>query len=66
MPTITIQMFIGRTRDQKARLACAITDAVAGTLGVDGDLVRITIVEVAKDNVARGGRLADDPATSAG
>lgn len=60
MPTITVQMFSGRSHAQKARLVRAITDATARSLEIADDLVRITLVEVEKENVARGGILASD------
>lgn len=58
MPTITIQMYAGRTPAQKAHLVRAVTDAAVEALNVNADLVRITIVDVERYNSARGGVLA--------
>jgi 4-oxalocrotonate tautomerase len=60
LPTITIQMFVGRTANQKINLVKAVTDAVTTALDTAPDLVRITLVEVQKQNVARGGLLASE------
>lgn len=57
MPTITIQMFTGRTRAQKEDLVERVTEAVVTALGVDIGLVRITLNEVRPENSATGGRL---------
>jgi 4-oxalocrotonate tautomerase len=57
MPTVTVQMFTGRTRSQKEDLVQKITNAVVSALGVTPDLVKITLIEVLPENTATGGRL---------
>jgi 4-oxalocrotonate tautomerase len=61
MPMIRVEMFEGRTTDQKRALAKAVTEAFVATCGGSPDAVWIVIEDVAKENWAFGGRLAIDP-----
>lgn len=57
---ITVQMFPGRTPEQKAALADRITDAFLETCGSPGqtrETVWVVIDEVAREHWAVGGRL---------
>lgn len=49
MPIINVQMVEGRTSEQKAKLAKAVTDAVIESLGVSAQAVRILISEMKSD-----------------
>lgn len=60
MPTLRIEMWSGRTMEQKRRLVRLVTDAVVEALGVPAQDVQIKIVEGEKHNTARGGVLRSD------
>ena len=60
MPVITVRLWEGRTRRQKAELARRITDAMAEVAGCERDTVRIIFEDVARSDWAVGGRLADE------
>jgi 4-oxalocrotonate tautomerase len=60
MPTIRIDMFEGRTTEQKRALVEAITEACVRTLGGSPESVDIMLFDVAKQNWARGGQLWSD------
>jgi 4-oxalocrotonate tautomerase len=60
MPIIHVNMYEGRTIDQKRKLVTAMTDAVVKSLDVKADAVRIILHEVPKHNLAVGGVLASD------
>ncbi len=60
MPIVTIEMFAGRTEDQKRALVRAVTDAIAETLQVSPDAVTIILHDMEKHNHAKGGVLTCD------
>lgn len=49
MPIIEMHMMVGRTTEQKNRVAVAVTEAVAKSLDCSADTVRILITEHATD-----------------
>lgn len=55
MPLIQVQHTPGKTAEQKAELARALTEAYAQTLGVKPDAVWVTIQEVPADSWSVGG-----------
>lgn len=57
MPTIHIELFEGRTTEQKAALAREITDACVKQIGSNPESVDIIFVDIRKDNWASGGKL---------
>ena len=57
MPIIRVEMFEGRTDEQKADMAEALTEAFIRTAGGNPDSVQIVITDVAKSNWASGGTL---------
>jgi 4-oxalocrotonate tautomerase len=59
MPMVRIEMFPGRTRQQKEAAAREITAAIERTLGAKPDATDIIFVEVAKSDWAHAGKLAD-------
>lgn len=64
MPTIRIDLFEGRTHEQKAALASEITRACVKVLGGSADSVDILFHDIARQNWATGGTLwSDQPAT---
>lgn len=64
MPTIRIELFEGRTPEQKAALAQEITAACARVLGSSPDSVDVLFFDVARQNWASGGVLWSDRAPS--
>jgi 4-oxalocrotonate tautomerase len=62
MPTIRVEMFEGRTVEQKRAFAQAVTEAVVKTLGGSADGVDVVFFDIAKHDWATGGRLWSDPA----
>lgn len=57
MPTIHIELFEGRTPEQKRDLAKAITDVTVQTLGGSAESVDIIFVDVKRQDWATGGVL---------
>lgn len=61
MPMIRIEMYEGRTIDQKRACAEAVTRAFIDTCGGVPEAVSIIFYDVAKSDWAAAGRLASDP-----
>lgn len=61
MPTIHVELFAGRTVEQKRAAAAAITEAVVRTLGGNPDSVDVIFRDVERHDWATGGRLWSDP-----
>lgn len=62
MPKVTIQIFEGRTMDQKRALVAKVTDAIVETIGARREGVDVTILEINKTQYAVGGELYCDKA----
>lgn len=62
MPTLRVELFEGRSVEQKRALAKALTDACVDTLGGSADGVDVVFFEVARHNWATGGSLWSDKA----
>jgi len=62
MPTIRVELFEGRTIDQKRALAAALTDATVRTLGGSADAVEVLFYDIARHDWASGGTLWSDKA----
>ncbi|HTD04076.1 4-oxalocrotonate tautomerase [Undibacterium sp.] len=60
MPTINVQMFEGRTLEQKRAFVKAITEAACATLGSSPESVDVIITDVKKEDWATGGVLWAD------
>ena len=60
MPTIRVELFAGRTVEQKRALAEALTEATVRTLGGRPEGVDVVFVDVQKHDWATGGRLWSD------
>lgn len=65
MPTIHVEMFAGRTLEQKRALAQALTDATVQTLGGSPDAVDIIFTDVQRHDWATAGQLWSDKAAPA-
>lgn len=60
MPTIRVELFEGRTVEQKRALAQALTEAAVRTLGGSPESVDILFYDIARSDWATGGRLWSD------
>lgn len=61
MPVIRIEMFEGRSVEQKRACAEAVTKAWCDTCGGTPGAVTIIFADVAKSDWASAGKLASDP-----
>ena len=57
MPIIRVEMFPGRTTDQKRDLARELTDGFVRACGGPGDRLHVVITEVERENWGVGGEL---------
>lgn len=62
MPVVIVEMWEGRTEEQKRRLAKAITDAMVEHANAKPDSLHVIIHDVPKSSWARAGVLSSDPA----
>jgi 4-oxalocrotonate tautomerase family enzyme len=60
MPVVTVQLWPGRTVNQKRRLVAAITDAMVQHAESTPDHLHVIIQDVPKDSWGRNGRLGVD------
>ncbi len=60
MPVITIKLYEGRTREQKAELARRVTDAVVETVGSQREHVWISFEDMKRSDHAIAGELQDE------
>ena len=60
MPHIQITMLTGRTIEQKRKLVERVTDAMAEEAKTPKEGIVVTIVEVEREDYARGGVLMTD------
>lgn len=60
MPTINVQLFEGRTVEQKRAFVQAITEVTCKTLDASAESVDIIITEVKRENWATAGKLWSD------
>jgi 4-oxalocrotonate tautomerase len=59
MPVVTVEMWEGRTIDQKKQLVEGITTAFQ-KIGVPADALHIILRDIPKHNWATGGKLASE------
>lgn len=64
MPTIRVELFAGRTLEQKRALAAALTEATVKTLGASPDSVDVIFQDVQRSDWATGGQLWSDKASA--
>ena len=62
MPTIRVELFEGRTAQQKSALAKELTDACVRVLGGSSDAVDVIFCDVARHDWATGGVLWSEKA----
>ena len=60
MPTIHVELFAGRTLDQKRALALALTEATVKTLGGSPDSIDVIFRDVERHDWATRGQLWSD------
>lgn len=60
MPVVTVQMWAGRSVEQKRKLVAAITEAMVQHAGCKPDHLHVIIQDVPKDSWGRAGRLGVD------
>jgi 4-oxalocrotonate tautomerase len=60
MPVVTVQMYTGRTSQQKRALVRAITDAMVQHAGAKPDNLHVILQEVPKENWALAGVMGDE------
>jgi len=60
MPVVTVEMWEGRTDEQKKKLAELVTDAVCETIGCPREAVEVIMREIPRKNWAIGGKLASE------
>ena len=60
MPRITIQLFEGRTLEQKRKICKRITDVMCEEAGAHPDAVTIVIDEMSKENYSKAGIMKCD------
>ena len=57
MPLLRVSLWTGRTKEQKAKIAKALTDTMVETAGVSPESVTIQFDELPQENWATGGKL---------
>lgn len=60
MPFIQIKIWEGRTKEEKARMAKYITEAVVHAIEVPPEVVTVVFQEVPKENWAVAGKLSSE------
>jgi 4-oxalocrotonate tautomerase len=60
MPLITVQMYEGRTVEQKRELAAALTEAVVRIAKTTPEATQIIFTDIPKHDWASAGKLASD------
>ena len=63
MPTLRVELFKGRSPEQKAALARQLTEACVQVLGGSAASVDIVFHDIERDGWATGGRLWSEPET---
>jgi 4-oxalocrotonate tautomerase len=62
MPMIRVELFPGRTAEQKRKFAKAVTDSFVSICGGTPQSVQIVFQDIEKENWAIAGNLASDAA----
>ena len=61
MQIVTIDMYEGRTVEQKKELVRVLTDEICRICGCDPSAVTIILHDLPKTNIAQAGKLGSDP-----
>ena len=65
MPTLRVELFEGRTTEQKAALAKALTETCVRVLGSSSDGVDVLFYDIARQDWATGGILWSETSSAA-
>ena len=60
MPVVTVELWEGRTVEQKRKLVGAITDAMVEHAEANPEALHVIIHEISRENWGRGGVLGVD------
>lgn len=60
MPYVIVELFEGRTIEQKRAAARAITDAIVTHLNTTAEATHVLFHDLKRENVAHAGKLASD------
>ena len=60
MPIVRVEMWPGRTREQKAELARVITEAMVDIADTTAEATTVIFEDIARENWAIGGVLASE------
>lgn len=60
MPVVTIQLLSGRSKEQKAKLAQAVTDAIVDIAKAKPEGVQVIFSDVEREDWASAGALLSD------
>ena len=60
MPLVHVEMFSGRTHQQKADMAQAITDVITNIAQISPDTVTVIFTDVPREHWAHAGKLASE------
>ena len=60
MPVVTVQLWVGRTVEQKRALVQAITEAMIEHAGAKPDALHVILQEIPRENWGRAGVLGLD------
>lgn len=60
MPMINVQMFEGRTLEQRRKLVKELTEGTCRALDCPADAVQIILTDIKKENWAESGKLFSD------
>ena len=60
MPIVKVELWTGRTQEQKAELARAITEAVVNIARTTPDETSVIFQDVARENWAKAGVMASE------
>lgn len=60
MPVVTVQLWEGRTLEQKRALVQAITDAMVQHAGANPEALHVILQEIPRENWAKSGVLGVD------
>ena len=60
MPIVTVEMWKGRTVEQKKAMIAGITDALVNSINCTSESVSIVIHEVDKENWGKNGQMVSE------
>jgi 4-oxalocrotonate tautomerase len=63
MPFVTVHMWTGRSKEAKAKVIRAITDALTESAGIPAEATQVAIVEVPQENWGIAGVCASERQT---